>query len=229
MQRSVPLATECLLTPRARSPRPMHRSTADLPRREALAVLATMALAACGSPWRLAGERRRGGTGRTGIRATRIYTGDDGRSHFEEVTLPKHDIRAGVTETDWFDATRVSLRFLDSAGVFVDQPRHVAPPRQVAVITNGALEVECAEGATRRFGAGAVVLLEDGSFVGRGALDCPKLVCYFTALFKMQRSRQLDLRIRTWGGRRPGSGRPPAAGRRKVPHPAHAVRIAPCM
>lgn len=95
------------------------------------------------------------------MRLTRIYTGDDGRSHFEDVILPEHGVRAGVVETDWFDAARVSLRFLAPTGDFVAQPRHVAPRRQVAVITTGALEVECAEGETRRFDAGDVVLLED--------------------------------------------------------------------
>src|SRR5258706_10271511 len=31
-------------------------------------------------------------------------------------------------------------------------------------------------------------------------------------------SQQLELRLRTWGGRRPGAGRTPAPGRRAVPH-----------
>jgi hypothetical protein len=48
------------------------------------------------------------------------------------------------------------------------------------------------------------------------------------ALFKMKRTpRQLELRVRTWGGRRRGAGRKPAAGRRSTPHrrrPAHDPR-----
>jgi len=39
--------------------------------------------------------------------------------------------------------------------------------------------------------------------------------------------RQLELRVRTWGGRRRGAGRKPAAGRRSTPHrrrPAHDPR-----
>jgi hypothetical protein len=133
---------------------------AEVTRREALAVLAMLALAACRNT-RRAAEWPSGRTGRTGMHVTRIYTGDDGRSHFEDVTLPEHAVRAGVVETEWFDAARVSLRFLAPMGDFVEQPRHVAPRRQVAVITNGALEVECAKGETRQFGVSAVVFLED--------------------------------------------------------------------
>jgi hypothetical protein len=95
------------------------------------------------------------------MRLTRIYTGDDGRSHFEDIVLPEHEVRGGVVETDWFDSASVALRFLTPSKGFNEQPRHVAPRRQVAVIINGALEVECAERVTRRFDAGAVVLIED--------------------------------------------------------------------
>ena len=89
------------------------------------------------------------------MRLTRIYTGDDDRSHFEDVLLPEHQVREGVVETEWFDATRASLRLLFPDTGFAEQPRHVAPRRQVAMIITGALEVECAEGAIRRFGAGS--------------------------------------------------------------------------
>jgi REP element-mobilizing transposase RayT len=44
----------------------------------------------------------------------------------------------------------------------------------------------------------------------------------------MQRPRQLDLSMRTWGGRRPGSGRPPGPGRRAVPHRRRATHDPRC-
>ena len=97
------------------------------------------------------------------MRLTRIYTGDDGRSHFEDVTLPDHDIRAGVAETEWVDALRASIRVTLGS---LQQPRHVAPRRIVAAILSGALEVECEPGSTRRFEAGALVLIEDVSGAG---------------------------------------------------------------
>jgi len=135
-------------------------ATTGLTRREALALLATAAMAACGSAQQPAGAAALG-QGRNPMRLTRIYTGDDDRSHFEDVLLPEHQVHEGVVETEWFDATRASLRLLFPDTGFAEQPRHVAPRRQVAVIITGALEVECAEGAIRRFGAGSVVLIED--------------------------------------------------------------------
>jgi len=92
---------------------------------------------------------------------TRVFTGTDGRSHFAELDLAEHEVRPGVLETDWLDALRLSLRFLNPGPNFAEQPRHPAPRRQLAVILAGVLEVECGEGEVRRFGPSAVVLLED--------------------------------------------------------------------
>ena len=97
---------------------------------------------------------------------TRVFTGTDGRSHFGEVELAEHDVRAGVFETEWLEASRLSLRFLNPRPGFTEQPRHPAPRRQLAVILAGMLEVECGEGEVRRFGPSSVVLLEDTTGTG---------------------------------------------------------------
>ncbi len=94
-------------------------------------------------------------------RITRVFTGPDNRSHFGELTLPEHEIRSGVSETDWINASRVSLRFLTPGTGFVEQPRHPAPRRQLAIILSGMLEVECGPSEVRRFGPSSIVLLED--------------------------------------------------------------------
>src|SRR5262245_36566630 len=70
------------------------------------------------------------------MRLTRVYTGNDGRSHFDDIVLPQHEVRAGVAETDWFTAARASLRFIETSDDFKAQPRHCAPRRHVAVIIN---------------------------------------------------------------------------------------------
>jgi hypothetical protein len=62
------------------------------------------------------------------------------------------------------DTLRVSIRSVTQGSL--EQPRHVTPRRQVAAILSGALEVECEPGSTRRFEAGAVVLIEDVSGAG---------------------------------------------------------------
>jgi len=97
---------------------------------------------------------------------TRVFTGADGRSHFGELELAEHDVRAGVFETEWLDASRLSLRFLNPRPGFTEQPRHPAPRRQLAVILAGTLEVECGENEVRRFGPSSVVLLEDTTGAG---------------------------------------------------------------
>ena len=51
---------------------------------------------------------------------TRVFTGADGRSHFGEWELAEHDVRAGVYETEWLDASRVSLRFLNPGPKFTE-------------------------------------------------------------------------------------------------------------
>jgi putative transposase len=44
----------------------------------------------------------------------------------------------------------------------------------------------------------------------------------------MQRPRQLELVISTWGGRRRGAGRKPAPGRRTVPHRSRGAHLTRC-
>ena len=95
------------------------------------------------------------------MRVTRVSTGADGHSHFEDIVLPQHEVRTGVSETDWFTGSPASLRFIKPSDNFREQPRHPAPRRMVSVILQGALECEVSDGAKRRFDAGSVVLLED--------------------------------------------------------------------
>jgi hypothetical protein len=97
----------------------------------------------------------------TAVPITRVYTGPDGRSHIEELDLPAPEVRAGVTETEWLDALRVSVRSIDKGSQGKTQPRHVAPRRHLSVILAGTLEVECSPEEIRRFGPGSLVLLED--------------------------------------------------------------------
>jgi hypothetical protein len=116
-----------------------------------------ISVAAAAAPSLLGATNQRG----AGMKVTRVFAGADGRSHFEDIELPQHEVRAGVAETDWFTASRASLRFIEPNEDFREQPRHPAPRRQVAVILQGKLECEVSDGAKRRFDAGSVVLLED--------------------------------------------------------------------
>jgi len=87
----------------------------------------------------------------------RMYTGEDGRSHFEDVDLP-------FTSTQ--EAQRTDVQ--PSLGIqYVYQPpgfvidMHPAPRRQYVITLQGQVEIVLGDGTSRRFAAGDVLLAED--------------------------------------------------------------------
>ena len=91
---------------------------------------------------------------------TRIYTGDDGRSHFEDLMVPMDELIAGG---------RVSLRsaLVPTKGVsFRETPLgrseelHSPKQRQFVITLFGAVEISCG-GGKRVFGPGDVLFAED--------------------------------------------------------------------
>ena len=82
---------------------------------------------------------------------TRTYTGDDGKTHFEEIDVPvgqtKVDPSASITITRW------------EPGHFVDL--HPAPRRQFHVTLSGNGELVSTNGERQQFGPGDVNLVED--------------------------------------------------------------------
>jgi hypothetical protein len=98
---------------------------------------------------------------------TRIYTGDDGRSHFEDLVVPMEELIAGA---------RISLRsaLVPLAGVsFRETPLgraeeyHCPKQRQFVITLFGAVEISCA-GGRRCFGPGDVLFAEDITGEGHG-------------------------------------------------------------
>ena len=88
----------------------------------------------------------------------RLYTGDDGESHFEELDLATHPELGSLQA-----AKTVAFRTLE-AGHFIDW--HHAPARQFVFTVSGVMEIGIGDGSVRRFGPGDVLLAEDLS--GRG-------------------------------------------------------------
>ena len=88
------------------------------------------------------------------MKVTRIYTGTDGHSHFDEVEVDTGKLQAG------------------DGIVFRHEPPgktqdwHPAPRRQYVVTLSGEGEIEISDGTKRRFGAGDIMLADDTS--GRG-------------------------------------------------------------
>jgi hypothetical protein len=96
------------------------------------------------------------------MKITRIYTGKDNRSHFEDLDIPLERAAYGSESTPVpsrsviFRENRVgdSLAF------------HNAPRRQFVITISGVGELECGDGSRRRFRPGDILLADD--LVGEG-------------------------------------------------------------
>ena len=92
----------------------------------------------------------------------RVYSGDDGRSHLEEVTLalqPFVDTEGAYGEgTPLQAATGIAFRVAPSGYIL---NWHCAPRRQYSITLSGEAEIEVGDGTVKRIGVGDVVLAED--------------------------------------------------------------------
>lgn len=89
----------------------------------------------------------------------RIYTGEDGQSHFEELELPT----GPVGQAPFQASTGISFR-RSEAGHFMDW--HNAPRRQYVITLSGQAEIVIGDGTVRRLSPSDVLLAED--LTGRG-------------------------------------------------------------
>jgi hypothetical protein len=104
----------------------------------------------------------------------RIYAGDDGHSHFEDVTVPGElrEIVAGVPPVHVSDPhPAAALVFVQQPEDAADWERHVAPRRQWVVLLRGRFAATASDGERREFGPGAIVLAEDTE--GEGHVSTP--------------------------------------------------------
>jgi hypothetical protein len=90
---------------------------------------------------------------------TRIFTGDDGQSHFEELDLELAISEAGAMSTK-IPIESMFFRDTTDAGPEV-WDFHVAPRRQFAIHVVGRTEIEVGGGEKRTFGPGDVLLADD--------------------------------------------------------------------
>ena len=96
------------------------------------------------------------------MKIVRIYTGDDGESHFEDLEVPLAPSRYGAL-SEMVEALGVIFRVTPVGGAL---DYHTAPRRQFVVTLSGAVDVECGDGSVRRFGPGDIMLADDTT--GRG-------------------------------------------------------------
>lgn len=94
---------------------------------------------------------------------TRIYTGSDGESHFEDRDIPLEDGGSIGRLSALIPATGLILR---ETGPEYDYDWHCAPRRQVILCLSGSVEIEIGDGTVRRFRPGELIWAEDTT--GRG-------------------------------------------------------------
>ena len=88
------------------------------------------------------------------MKITRLYTGRDGHSHFEEIEVEIEKLQSAE-----------GIVFRRAAPGHV-QDWHPAPRRQYVITLSGEGEIEIGDGTRRRFGPGDVMLADD--LTGRG-------------------------------------------------------------
>src|SRR5277367_7171429 len=92
------------------------------------------------------------------IRCVRLWTGEDGNSHFEEGAI---DITAGV-RGDWLSekvgAASISFQETATGGSFA---WHTAPVRQLVITLSGTLDFQTREGKHFMLHPGDILLAED--------------------------------------------------------------------
>jgi hypothetical protein len=102
------------------------------------------------------------------MKYTRVYTDEDGESHFEDLDVEFNsiDFAPPAPPLDLSSFTPATqFGFLRApVGWFGDW--HPTPCRQIMFYLEGEIEAETSDGEVRRFGPGSVTLVEDTS--GKG-------------------------------------------------------------
>jgi len=92
----------------------------------------------------------------------RLYTGDDGKSHFEDLSLPF----APFVDTEGAHGEGTALEIVSGITFRIGPPGyelrwHCAPRRQYTITLGGRAEIEIGDGTKRQLDPGDVVLAED--------------------------------------------------------------------
>ena len=97
------------------------------------------------------------------MQIVRVYAGDDGESHFEDLDIELDDRGVLGAVSEIWPAQGVIFRTVEGD---YDLDFHTAPRRQLVVNLHGAVDIEIGDGTVRRLNGGDVLLAEDTT--GRG-------------------------------------------------------------
>ena len=116
------------------------------------------------------------------MKVTRVYTGDDGKSHFEDVDIPVAGSAGGIGRLSKLIAgPGVVFREVDGD---YDLDFHTAPRRQFVVNLRGSVDITIGSGETRRLESGDILLAEDTTGQGHKsrAVDGRSRTCLFVPI-----------------------------------------------
>ena len=100
------------------------------------------------------------------MKVTRLYTGDDGESHFEDIDYPLAEKEPNDWRSEMIKAKEVFLR---EAGAAYDVDFHNSPQKSFVINLEGYVDIIVGDGSQRRFGPGDIILCEDAT--GRGHIS----------------------------------------------------------
>jgi len=98
------------------------------------------------------------------MKYTRLYTGPDGETHFEDLVMA-FEGRGGGGELSGSIPVK-AVQYHRSRGSMPAQDWHTAPRRQFILQISASTEREVSDGEVRRFGPGTLILVED--LTGKG-------------------------------------------------------------
>ncbi len=101
------------------------------------------------------------------MKILRIYTGDDGESHFEDIEVPLNDLEGGVGAISELEGA-TGVVFRETGGDY-NFGFHNAPRRQYVINLDASVEIETGDGSKRVLGPGDILLAEDTT--GRGHIS----------------------------------------------------------
>ena len=115
------------------------------------------------------------------MKIVRVYTGDDGASHFEDLDIELEDRGAMGRISELWRGKGVIFREVDGDYAL---DYHTAPRRQFVINLTGSVEIEVGDGTVRRLGPGAILLAEDTTGQGHisRAVDGEPRTCLFVPL-----------------------------------------------
>lgn len=115
------------------------------------------------------------------MRIVRIYTGDDGASHFDDMDIELREGGLGGRISELWRGPGVIFREVDGDYAL---DFHNAPRRQLVINLKGSVDLEVGDGTVRRLGPGEILLAEDTTGQGHisRAVDGEPRQCLFVPL-----------------------------------------------